>query len=312
MKPETIKSILRSYLSEKQRSACYDAPDGFPRASSGIMAGETFGDYEGRCSDLLFMAPETAHIPLEDLHVPLDADREALLQRVGRRLSEISDHFQADYAEASKNRAAGSKTLQFKQHVIQVPLTCRSIEIPIVRSGTTDGSANVAWRTADKSAIAGFHYVGSNGSISFAEGDTEKAIKIEINQEGFDVCFTVELFNAEGINIGSFNPLTVYIVDDSQLYADERQVIKNIFNSSRNISISNVVSCLQDKVTPNTFKAALQCVCGSADSVPMELALASELVRLTLPYARLATLTNVLCDFCIYLPELEDIVALRE
>ncbi|GIY42440.1 calx-beta domain-containing protein [Caerostris extrusa] len=293
MKPETIKSILRSYLSEKQRSTCYDAPDGFHRASSGIMAGETFGDYEGRCSDILFMAPEAAHIPLEDLHVPLDADREALLQRIGRRLSEMSDDFQADYAEASKTHAAGSKLC--------------------IRSGTTDGSANVAWRTADESAIAGFHYVGSNGSISFAEGDTEKTIKIEINQEGSDVCFTVELFNAEGINIGSFNPLTVYIVDDSvKLYDDERQVIKNIFNSSRNISISNVVSCLQDKVTPNTFKAALQYVCGSADSVPMELALASELVRHTLPYARLATLTNVLCDFCIYLPELEDIVTLFE
>ncbi|GFY75008.1 calx-beta domain-containing protein [Trichonephila inaurata madagascariensis] len=108
-----------------------------------------------------------------------------------------------------------------------------------------------------------------------------------------------------------YTGMIIYIVDHSKLYEDEKQIIENIF-SYNNTSISEVFTCMRDKVTNNTFKAALQRLCSNADSIPQELYLGSELLRLTLPHANYSTLRSVLCDFFSYLPELEDITVLFE
>ncbi|XP_055953233.1 uncharacterized protein LOC129988960 isoform X2 [Argiope bruennichi] len=224
--------------------------------------------------------------------VPVEPQVEMLAVGIGRRLREIANIFDLN---AAINQASGiGNRVQFKEHTIRVPSTCDCIQIPIVRTGALDGIVNVGWTTHDKSAKAGIHYVNSQGNISFAQSEEEKTIEVEMiedREEKKDICFTVELFDARG----TFNTVTVYIVDDSNLYAEEKYFIKNIFSCADNIPISEIVTRLVDNVvTPNTFKAALQCVCSNADSISKEFALASELFRLAVQHTPSNVLTKTL------------------
>ncbi|KAF8771746.1 hypothetical protein HNY73_019123 [Argiope bruennichi] len=294
MKPEEIKCILRSYLKEKEHSSAYDDIDGFSYAPPEHM------------SDLMYMEFQPANLPLDELNAPLEHELEVIAVGIGRQLSEMSDEFELDHAEAINNQTPANG-IQFREHIIRVPPNNEFIQIPVVRDGSANGEVKVEWRTCDRSAKAGLHYVNSQGNISFAEGEEEKTIEIKLikdQEKKTDICFAVELIDDRR----TFNTLMIYI-DDSKLYPEEQRIIENIF-SARHISLSEIVSRLSDKVTHNTFKAALQCLCSNAETIPKELALASELLRLTLPHARLSTLTNVFFEFFSGLPDLEEVAAL--
>ncbi|CAL1298954.1 unnamed protein product [Larinioides sclopetarius] len=272
--------------------------------------GEPFHFAEGRANDLLFMHPHSPGLPLDVLNVQLPPEEESQAIAFGRQLSEMSDEFESDHTNACRSRSNSTderKIVQFKKHIIHVPTTCALVQIPIIRTRAADRVVNARWRTCDKSAKAGLHYVKSEGSISLAQDEEEKTIEIAIirNLDRSDIHFAVELFDAEG----TFNTLVIYIRDDSNLYPEEKQIVQNIFNCGHRISVSEIVTRLSDKVTPNTFKAALLCLSSCADSMPTkELALGAELLNQTTPYASLRTLTSVFCDFFSYLPELEDLV----
>ncbi|KAG8179446.1 hypothetical protein JTE90_026340 [Oedothorax gibbosus] len=310
MKSESVKSLIACYLREKQSSSHYDEVDGLSLAQCSL-AGESFGSRQNRCAEMLCVAPAAPQPVLGDYLGPLEPQEESIVRGIGRQLCEIAEEFELDHMKAIENQASalGSKMVQFKHRCMPVAPSCGHIEIPVVRMGNSGGTANVAWRTINKTAIAGAHYSSSRGDISFAEGDKEKTIEIEIirNQGDSDVCFVVELFNPEGTEVGAVNPLTVYITDHTNLYDDEKQVVENIINCGPNTSITNISWCLRDKVTVNTFKAALQCACSNANSIPEELALGFELLRVSLQSARFDQLTNVICNFFNHLPELEDI-----
>ncbi|GBN13059.1 hypothetical protein AVEN_236669-1 [Araneus ventricosus] len=338
MKPESVKSILRSYLRERQHSSSYNDFHGFSSAPSKhrlvaqgltlesgkpfhcagkivddleVFAPQSAGLLQDERNDLVVMQFQSADLPWDEHNVPLEPQLDELAIGVGRRLSQMSDEFDLNLIVPLNNLASssGNGCIQFKERIIRVPATCDHVQIPIIRTRAEDSVVNATWRTCDKSAKAGLHYVNSEGNISFGQGDEEKTIEVEIirdQERRTDIHFAVELFDSEG----TFNTLTVYIIDDSRLYPEEKQCIKNIFSCARNSSISEIVTCLRDKVTHNTFKAALQCLCSNADTIPKELALGAELLRLTMPHAPLSTLTNVLCGYFSYLPELEDIAHL--
>lgn len=71
------------------------------------------------------------------------------------------------------------------------------ISIPVIRDEKfSDKETNVSWKTIDKTAISGTHYVGSSGEIIFNQGDTSKDIQIQILKSADatgDLRFTVEL-----------------------------------------------------------------------------------------------------------------------
>ncbi|GBO34285.1 hypothetical protein AVEN_218595-2-1, partial [Araneus ventricosus] len=107
-----------------------------------------------------------------------------------------------------------SRSVQFKKHIIHVPPTCDRVQIPIIRTSAADSVVNATWRTCDKSAKAGLHYVNSQGSISFGQDDEEKSIEVLIIRDQDrrnDIHFAVELYDTEG----AFNTLMIYIRDDS-------------------------------------------------------------------------------------------------
>ncbi|GFQ98077.1 calx-beta domain-containing protein [Trichonephila clavata] len=305
MKPESIKSILHFYLKEK--SSNYDDVDGFScYAEGGRMSSEGFLQAH---SEFYVEDTEVAIPQYEEHYVPLDPENEERAFRIGRQLRHMSIEFDSDHMEAVRNpgQVNGTKSIEFKERFMHVSPSCGIIKIPVIQTGSSNGMAKIAWITEDKTAKSGIHYTGSQGSFDFTEGVEEKTIELEIrNQRETDVCFAVKLYDPEGTSIGNSNPVIIYIVDHSKLYEDEKQVIENIF--SPNItSIPEVLTCMCDKVTNNTFKAGLQRLCSNADSIPQELYLGSELLRLTLPHANFSTLRNVFCDFFSYLPELEDI-----
>lgn len=76
------------------------------------------------------------------------------------------------------------------------------ISIPVIRDEKfSDKETNVSWKTIDKTAISGTHYVGSSGEIIFNQGDTSKDIQIQILKSADaagDLRFTVEL-NHDGL-----------------------------------------------------------------------------------------------------------------
>ncbi|GFX09688.1 calx-beta domain-containing protein [Trichonephila clavipes] len=310
MKPESIKSILHFYLKEK--SSNYDDVDGLAYAEGGRMSSEAVqeqGLFEFYLEDTEVAIPQH-----EEPYVPLDPENEERAYRIGRQLRQMSIEFESDHMEEVRNlgQVNGTKSIEFKERFMHVSSSCGIIKIPVIQTGSSNGIARISWRTEDKTAKTGIHYTGSQGYFDFTEGVEERMIELEItNQRETDVCFAVKLYDPEGTSIGHNNPVIIYIVDHSKLYEDEKLVIENIFNYN-NTSISEVFTCMRDNVTNNTFKAALQRLCSNADSIPQELYLGSELLRLTLPHANYSTLRNVLCDFFSYLPELEDITVLFE
>lgn len=76
------------------------------------------------------------------------------------------------------------------------------ISIPVIRDEKfSDKETNVSWKTIDKTAISGTHYVGSSGEIIFNQGETSKDIQIQILKSADaagDLRFTVEL-NHDGL-----------------------------------------------------------------------------------------------------------------
>jgi len=79
------------------------------------------------------------------------------------------------------------------------------VAIPIVRTGGSEGSVTINYTTADGTAAAGTNYTATSGSVTFAEGETNKNVQIPvINQSMSDSkAFTFSISGQNGINIGS-------------------------------------------------------------------------------------------------------------
>ncbi len=92
---------------------------------------------------------------------------------------------------------------------LTVHLSTASGKAVTVEYATTDGTASSA-SDADYTAVA-------SGTLTFAEGDTEKTIEVTITEDAIDEdneTFTVTLSNPENATLGSTDEATVTITDD--------------------------------------------------------------------------------------------------
>jgi solute carrier family 8 (sodium/calcium exchanger) len=94
-------------------------------------------------------------------------------------------------------------------------------QIPIVRSNGADGQVTLRWKTEDLTAVCGRDYIGGEGSITFAHGETSKILEIPIvddQVEEKNESFKVDLFevDCEGAKIGRIRKTIVTIVDDDE------------------------------------------------------------------------------------------------
>ncbi len=92
--------------------------------------------------------------------------------------------------------------------------------ITVTRQGATNGTATVAFATADGTAAAGANYIATNGVLSFAPGQTAKSFNVSILDAGLNnlapnaFYFTISLSNpSAGASLGLLTTATNEIVD---------------------------------------------------------------------------------------------------
>lgn len=87
----------------------------------------------------------------------------------------------------------------------------------VTRSGGTAGTVTVDYSTADGTALAGSDYTATFGTITFAAGETSKALSVPmINNAAPEPSesFTLQLSNPTGAVLGSPQTATVTLIDD--------------------------------------------------------------------------------------------------
>lgn len=122
------------------------------------------------------------------------------------------------------------------------------------------------WATADGSAVAGRDYVAASGSLTFAPGETSKAISIETLDDAIDEAdeyFVVQLEDVVGVQNGG--PATVTLRDDDPTPAvsiSDAAVIEGDFGSSSTV-VFNVTLA---EASEQTVWCTAKTVSGSASA----------------------------------------------
>ncbi|KFM62324.1 hypothetical protein X975_20975, partial [Stegodyphus mimosarum] len=227
MKPQSIEYLLDCYV--RERNSRYDVVkygafilvvDGIRRhgPDNDRLAGETTIDLDDRCNELQFMYPQMAEPVAEPAvrqphHVPLSPEMEERTKQYARQLIAFSEEFEFIRSSCYKTQSSDSSGIEFKDHNIFVSANSNTIKISVVRNNS-EQSAKAKWKTCDKTAKSGIHFVGSEGDVLFSEGELESIIEItllENNDNGIDKRFQVELFDPEGNDVGKRNCITVNI-----------------------------------------------------------------------------------------------------
>src|SRR5439155_712765 len=107
-------------------------------------------------------------------------------------------------------------TIGFTTSAVTVSETNGTLTLTVVRAGATNTAVSVNFATTNGTAAAGNDYTATNGTFSFAAGETTNTLSIDIldnlNQEGTET-FQVRLSNASNTSMG-VGTNTVTITDD--------------------------------------------------------------------------------------------------
>jgi hypothetical protein len=93
-----------------------------------------------------------------------------------------------------------------------------SVLITVTRTGGTSGAVSVNYATGDDTAIAGSDYTSASGTLTFADGETEKTFVVQISDDA--LAEDIESFNLTlssptgGATLGAQSTATVTIQDD--------------------------------------------------------------------------------------------------
>ena len=112
--------------------------------------------------------------------------------------------------------AQGSGQVQFESANYSVNEQASYRTVHVLRSGGSSGSITVPYATSDGTAtVADGDYVATTGSLVFADGETQKAISIQVANAGVDVAnetFQLTLSGAPGV-LGATVSTTITIND---------------------------------------------------------------------------------------------------
>ncbi|RZC42327.1 Calx-beta and/or Na Ca ex domain containing protein [Asbolus verrucosus] len=143
-----------------------------------------------------------------------------LLRRISERaqsdLSEIKAELQRESGAAEFNPC--SSRIFFEPSKYTVLESCGRFEVRVARTGEIDTPVTVDFYTEDGTAQAGSDYVPIKGSVTFAPGDKEKRLVLEVIDDDVfepDEHFYVKLASAKPPGaLGSPTLATVIILDD--------------------------------------------------------------------------------------------------
>jgi uncharacterized repeat protein (TIGR01451 family) len=117
--------------------------------------------------------------------------------------------------DSATQTTAVLESVQFSNHTYTVSESGGNAVITVTRTGT--GAVSVGYATADNTASAGSDYATTQGTLSFAPGESSKTLAIPITSdtaaEGNEF-FQVSLSAPAGALIGPNNAATVTILDD--------------------------------------------------------------------------------------------------
>jgi uncharacterized delta-60 repeat protein/uncharacterized repeat protein (TIGR01451 family) len=115
----------------------------------------------------------------------------------------------------------GSGSLVFSAANYNVVENQTNVTITVRRLVGTSNAVSVAYTTTDGTALAGLHYVPTNGMLNFGPGETTARFTVGILDDfttNADRSFTVRLSNPSGgASLGSPNPATVTILNNDQV-----------------------------------------------------------------------------------------------
>lgn len=112
-------------------------------------------------------------------------------------------------------------SVSFMQPAYTVSETGGSLVVSVARSGGAAGTVSVSYATANGTAIAGQDYTTSNGTLSWADGETgAKTISIPLANDALvesNETFTISLSNpTDGLALGSASTATVTVTSEDQ------------------------------------------------------------------------------------------------
>ncbi|HMJ88507.1 MAG TPA: Calx-beta domain-containing protein, partial [Candidatus Acidoferrum sp.] len=120
----------------------------------------------------------------------------------------------------------------------------------LVRTGGSNGTVSVNWAVIGGTAIAGQDFFGASGTVVFANGETQKAIILPINNdtavEGIETATLALSGAAGGARVGSPSSAVLRIIDGDAgvIIAAGSALISESFPSANNIIESNEVVTL--------------------------------------------------------------------
>jgi len=117
-------------------------------------------------------------------------------------------------------------TLQFSTNVYIVPENAGSALLTVQRTGDTNTEVSVNYTNINGTALAGLDYTATNGTVTFAAGETNQTIPVQILNDGvveptaFET-FTVTLSNPTNAVLGTRTTASVRITDNDKGLAFE-------------------------------------------------------------------------------------------
>src|SRR5439155_93069 len=135
-------------------------------------------------------------------------------------------------------------TIGFTTSAVTVSETNGTLTLTVVRAGATNTAVSVNFATTNGTAAAGSDYTATNGTFSFAAGETTNTLSIDIldnlNQEGTET-FQVRLSNASNTSLG-VGTSTVTITDDDGSIVGFAVSAISVAENTNSISITVVRS----------------------------------------------------------------------
>ena len=119
-------------------------------------------------------------------------------------------------SSSSSSAPVGAGVFQFGLESFAIVRSAPRALISINRVNGTKGSASVKYRTVDGSAKAGVNYAEMDGTVTFADGETNQTITIPLKNtapNGYNKDFTVELFEPSGASLGKPIVLKMTLLD---------------------------------------------------------------------------------------------------
>jgi len=115
----------------------------------------------------------------------------------------------------------GQSTLQFSTNLYYVAENAGSVILTVQRTGDTNGAVSVDYASANGTAIAGSDYTATNGTLTFAAGETNQTLAVPILNDGIVEpavyeTFTVTLSNPTNAVLGTRTVATGRITDNDK------------------------------------------------------------------------------------------------